>query len=118
MKFLLTIYSDESTGPSTPEEGDAELRAYMGLAEELRESAVMLAGEPLVAVAEARTVRGLGADAVVTDGPFAETKEQLGGFYMLDVESRDEVIEWAKKIPTAAHGCIEVRQVHVIPGLE
>lgn len=119
MKYLLLIYSDEAMNPA-PEDlpGSEEMAAYRTLNENLAAAGSHLGGEPLVGVAEARTVRERDGDVVVTDGPFAETKEQLGGFYLVDVGTIDEAVEWAKQIPAVKHGSIEVRQVMEIPGVD
>lgn len=117
MKYLLLIYSDEATALA-PEDipGSEEMAGYQRLNDDLRAAGAFLGGEPLVQVAEARTVRERDGDAVVTDGPFAETKEQLGGFYLVETDTIDEAVEWAKQIPTVKHGSIEVRQVLELPG--
>jgi hypothetical protein len=86
--------------------------------DETRRRGVFEAGEPLQPTATATTVRIEGGRPLVLDGPFAETKEQLAGYYILDCENLDEAIEWAKKIPTACRGgegCIEIRPIAGIP---
>jgi hypothetical protein len=114
MKYAFTIYVDESQRTSASEEDQqAMAQAYGALTQEMQEKGVLLAGEGLYPTPTATTVRVRGGDRDVTDGPFAETKEQLGGFYVLDVKDLDEAIEWAAKIPGAQIGSIEIRPVMV-----
>ena len=117
MKYLLLIYTDEAS--NTPIEhlpGSEEMEGYRLLNENLAAAGVHLGGEPLVSTTEARTVRERDGNAVVTDGPFAETKEQLGGFYLVEADTIDEAIDWAKQIPAVKIGSIEVRQIMELPG--
>ncbi len=111
MKYICLIYGDEAARPTTPEEGEAIGKAYWAYTEELRAAGKMLAGEALESVTTATTVRVRAGETLTTDGPFAETKEQLGGFYLIDCGNLDEALEWAAKIPGAAHGSVEVRPV-------
>jgi hypothetical protein len=110
MKYLCTIYGDESAMASaSPEEMKQVLDAYNAFGEEAGDK--ILGGEGLQPTSTATTVRVRGGDRQVTDGPFAETKEQLGGFYLLECKDLDEAIEWAAKIPGAQRGSVEVRPV-------
>src|SRR5215204_4429211 len=109
MQYALTIYGEPRE--LTPEEGQAMSADYMRLTEEMRAAGVFLAGEGLQPVTTATTVRVPNGERLVTDGPFAETKEQLAGFYVLDCKDLDEAIDWAAKIPGAQSGCVEVRPV-------
>ena len=114
MKYALTIYNEESGWDDLSEqEQQALTQAYGEVTQEMQEKGVMVAGEGLHPTATATTVRVRDGERNVTDGPFAETKEQLGGFYVLDVKDLDEAIEWAGKIPGAQRGSIEVRPVMV-----
>jgi hypothetical protein len=114
MKYLLTIYGDESGFEDVNEEdGRQMLEAYTRFGQEAGEAGVLLGGEGLQPTATATTVRVQDGDRVVTDGPFAETKEQLGGYYLVECKDQDEAIEWAAKIPGAQHGSVEVRPVMV-----
>jgi hypothetical protein len=114
MKYAFTIYGDESRRESaTPEEQLEMSRAYGALTQEMEEKGVLVAGEGLYPTPTATTVRVRGGDRNVTDGPFAETKEALGGFYVLDVKDLDEAIEWAAKIPGSQLGSVEIRPVMV-----
>jgi hypothetical protein len=88
---------------------------YMTFTEEVKSAKVMLGGEALQPCATATTVRVRDGKTLTTDGPFAETKEQLGGFYLLDCKDLDEAIRWAAKIPGATYGSIEIRPVMLIP---
>jgi hypothetical protein len=116
MRFLCTIYDDESSwGTATPEDGAAMMKAYNEFTEAIRNAGVMVGGEGLQPTATATTIRVRDGERVLTDGPFAETKEQLGGFYLLDCASKDEAIEWASQIPGAQSGSVEVRPVMDYP---
>lgn len=105
MKYLLMINSDPSTESADP----GELKQWMDYTQEMAEAGVMVAGEALVGPEHAVTVNH--SDGVVSDGPFAESKEVMGGFYLIDVPDRDTAVEWAKKMPPTGH--IEVRQCAV-----
>ena len=109
MQYALTIYA--APRELTPEEGQAMSAEYFKVTEEMRGSGVFLAGEGLQPVSTATTVRVPNGERIVTDGPFAETKETLGGFYLLECKDLDEAIDWAAKIPGAKNGCVEVRPV-------
>lgn len=112
MKYLLSIYHAEGTGPQpgTPEFGEM-MQGYMAFDEEITQRDMKLGGEPLEDVSAASTVRIRNGKVEITDGPFAETKEVLGGFYLLECNNLDEALELAAKIPTAEWGSIEVRPV-------
>ena len=112
MQYALTIYDDQSRWSEMSEEdGRAQSEAYGKLTEEMKSSGVFRAGEGLQPATTATTVRVPNGERIVTDGPFAETKEQLGGFYLLDCGNLDEAIDWAAKIPGASMGSVEVRPV-------
>src|SRR5207237_2321103 len=112
MQYLLLIYNDEQAWASRPEdERDAIVRQYLELAQELRERGSYLGGAPLRPTTTATTVRVRDGEQVVTDGPFAETKEQLGGFFLIEAGSAEEAAAWAAKVPAARYGAIEVRPV-------
>ena len=112
MKYMLNIYSDVSLWDDvTPEDMAAELKAYGAFDEAVERHGAFVAGEGLEGPETATTVRVRNGERLVTDGPFAETKEQLGGFYVLDCKDLDEAIEWAAKIPGAQEGTIEIRPV-------
>lgn len=109
MKYLCLVYSNEQVlhnSPDSPE--DAECMAY---AESIQGSGRMVAAEALESVQTATTVRMRGGKLSITDGPFAETKEQLAGFYLIDAKDLNEAIQVAGNIPAARVGCVEVRPV-------
>ena len=112
MRFLLVIYGDERR-LATRDEGTAkaEIDAYWALDNEATEKGVFVDSAGLYPTGAARTLRIRDGARTVTDGPFAETKEQLGGFYLLECDSIDEALEWAAKVPAASTGSVEVRQV-------
>jgi hypothetical protein len=112
MKYLLTIYNDESGfADATPEDIQQVMAAYEAFGREVTEAGAMLGGEGLSPSSTATTVKVRGGETVTSDGPFAETREQLGGYYLLDCRDLDEAIGWAAKIPGAQNGTIEVRPV-------
>jgi len=113
MQYMLLIYGDESRRQDmSQEEADANMGEWMAYTGELRAAGASKAGDALEPTATATTVtRGDDGAALVTDGPFAETREQLGGYYLLDVKDLDEAIEWARKCPGAKYGKIELRPV-------
>jgi hypothetical protein len=112
MRYLLLIYTEEQLeGQPTGEAAEAEMEAYNAFSQEVRERGMMEAAEALHPTSSATTVRVRDGQTVTTDGPFAETKEALGGFYMIKAKDLDEAIEVAAKIPGAKHGSIEVRPI-------
>ena len=112
MHYMLLIYG---TGEAWESLSDAEQEAmyqeYYAFSNDLREQNKLLGANELQPTTTATTVTVRDGDAVVTDGPFAETKEALGGYYLIEAESLDEAIEWAARIPSARTGKIEVRPV-------
>ena len=112
MQYLMLIYSSESDDPKpgTPE-GDSIFKEYMEFTEDVRRKEVMLGSNALQGVSTATTVRVRNGKTETTDGPFAETKEQLGGYYLLDCKDLDEAIEYATRIPSSKYGSIEIRPV-------
>ena len=119
MQYALLIYTPEPTEDVPPEAIAAEMEQYNAFTEHLRSRGAMKGGEALDSVATATTVRVVDGRTVTTDGPFAETKETLGGFYLVEAADLDEAIAYAAMIPGAKSGCIEVRPVwdYTIPGL-
>ena len=109
MKYMLLMYWHESAGPKNPEEQQAAASAWAALRKELKTAGVLLSNNGLPPVANATTVRVRDGKTLITDGPFAETHEQLAGFLMFECKDLDEALAWAAKIPTAKHGSIEVR---------
>jgi hypothetical protein len=113
MKYLLLIYRDESV-----DEGPHPMPRYVELIKEAQDSGAFISAEPLHPVATATSVRVRRGRMETTDGPFAETKEQLAGFYLLDCADLDEALLYAAKIPAAEIGTVEVRPVQFIPELQ
>ncbi len=112
MQYLILIYSDEKAGANaTKEEIDAWMGEYWAYTEAMDKAGVRKGGEALQPTATATTVRVKDGKKVTTHGPFAETKEQLGGYYLIDCKNLDEAIEWAAKCPGARVGSIEVRPI-------
>ncbi|RAG86865.1 YciI family protein [Streptacidiphilus pinicola] len=112
MRYLLMICTDESaTAALAPEEGAAVLAEYTAFGEEMARRGVLLGGERIRPTSDARTVRVRDGGVLVADGPFAETKEQFGGYYLVDCKDADEAVEVASRIPGARHGTIEVRPI-------
>jgi hypothetical protein len=112
MKYLLTIYMDESRfAEATPEDVQQVMAAYEAFGRAASEAGVMLGGEGLQPSGTATVVRVRDGEAVTSDGPFAETREQLGGYYLLDCRDLDDALSWAARIPGAQTGAIEVRPV-------
>jgi len=114
MQYMCLIYSAEGSGP-TPgsEEFGQLLQEYGAFTKEMQDSGMMVAGDALQNINTATTVTMENGKMEVTDGPFAETKETLGGYYLLECATLDDAIAAAAKIPTAKHGRIEVRPVMV-----
>jgi hypothetical protein len=114
MQYMLLIYGDEGSLDSLSEEERGQIfQAYGAFTKELQDAGAMVAGDALQRTQSATTVRVKNDETLTTDGPFAETKEQLGGYYLIEAESLDDAIEWAAKIPAARHGSVEVRPVMV-----
>ena len=114
MQYLLMIYDEEKVWEKLPEaERNGLYAEYGAFTAALQESGALVGANQLQPTGTATTVRVRDGETLVTDGPFAETKEQLGGYYLVDVATEDEALEWASKIPSARYGRIEVRPVMV-----
>jgi hypothetical protein len=112
MQYMLLIYGEESAWANlTPDQLSQEMGAYFAYTEELQKAGVAVAGHELQPVATAKTVSVGGGKQKVVDGPFAETKETLGGYYLIECETQDDALAWAAKCPGARYGRIEVRPV-------
>jgi hypothetical protein len=112
MQYQLLIYGAEDAAPAFDSpEGQAAHAEWMGYSERLGKSGAMEGGNALQPAATATTVRVRDGEDLVTDGPFAETKEVLGGYYLIDVPDLDAALSWAERCPGAAHGTVEVRPV-------
>ncbi len=111
MQYMLLIYGEKESGASLSEDELQSVYAEYGrLSQELRERNAYVDGSELQSVSTATSLRVRDGETSITDGPFAETKEVLGGYYLIDAESLDEAVEWGK-IPSARTGVIEVRPV-------
>ena len=112
MKYLALIYSAANTAPApgTPEFGEF-MGGYMAATQRYKADKVWLGGEGLKPTSTATTVRVRGGKTETMDGPFAETKEMLGGYYLLDCANLDDAIKYAAMIPSAKFGCVEIRPV-------
>ncbi|MEN0063468.1 MAG: YciI family protein [Myxococcota bacterium] len=118
MQYLLLIYADESLAEHVDEAARrAQMAVWQKVTEDMKAAGVWRAGQALRSTASATSVRTREGKTLHTDGPFAETKEQLGGFYLIEVDNADEALVWAKRLPTAEYGCIEVRPILQVPGL-
>jgi hypothetical protein len=114
VKVIALIHADEAAWDAlSDDERSAAYDRYRAFSEEGRRAGVVIGGDELAPVRDATTVRVREGQTVVSDGPYAETKEALGGYYLLECPSLEEAVEWAARIPAAAHGAVEVRQVHV-----
>ena len=112
MQYMLLIYNDPSGWESMSEaEQGAIYGAYGTFTEELRASGKLVSADALQPTSTATSIRVRDGETMTTDGPFAETKEVLGGYYLIDVETLDEALEWGAKIPGATYGTVEVRPV-------
>ncbi|HUK53534.1 MAG TPA: YciI family protein [Candidatus Binatia bacterium] len=113
MRYMMLVYTQE-TANRTPEEMQAVQSGHWAVMDETSRRGILVDASPLARTSSATSVRMENGKAMVTDGPFAETKEQLAGYYILECADLDEAIAWASKIPSAcggASGCIEVRPV-------
>jgi hypothetical protein len=114
MKYLCMIYDEETKlAAMSKSESDAFMGEYRAFTQSIREGGQFIAGEPLQSVTTATTVRVRNGKVSTTDGPFAETREQLGGFYLIDARDLNEAIQVASRIPSARIGSIEVRPLMV-----
>jgi len=112
MEYMLLIYSSEADSKKmTAAEGQQIYQEYMSFTQDLTKAGKNKGGAPLEQTTTATTVRVRNGKTVVTDGPFAETKEQLGGYYLVEAKDLDEAISIAARIPGAKHGSIEVRPI-------
>ena len=112
MEYILLIYNSEADGKKRPEAENQQIyQEYMSFTEDLTKSGKNKGGNALEPTTTATTVRVRNGKTTVTDGPFAETKEQLGGYYLVEAKDLDEAISIAARIPGSKHGSIEVRPI-------
>jgi hypothetical protein len=114
MKYMVLMYAREAEAPDyTPEQQQAAAKAWYGFAEEAKAAGVLLSNNGLSPTSDATTVRVRDGKTLTVDGPFAETHEQLAGYYLLECKDLDEAIHWSAKIPLAKYGTIEIRPLNV-----
>lgn len=122
MRYMLLIYSTERAhAQSDPAEAQAIMMGHRAVMEGTAKAGILRGAEPLHPTSTATTVRIQNGKPITMDGPFAETKEQLGGYYILDCKDLDEAIHWASQIPTACKGgtgCVEIRPIMDVSQLE
>ena len=113
MRYMFLIYTTETEeGAASPEERQEVIDRHRAVMDETARRGILVGADPLAPTPTATTVRSDGGKIVLMDGPFAETKEQLAGYYILECRDADEAVEWASKIPTACgggKGCVEIR---------
>ena len=115
MKYMLLIYTDPTAWSGDPTDGAQMMKEYMSFSGAIAASGELVAGDPLQGVETATSVRVRDGRTATTDGPFAETKEHLGGYYIVDVAHLDRALELAAQIPDARSGVLEVRPLAEIP---
>ena len=118
MRYMLLIYQREEAATPAPEEVQRAMEGHWAVIEETKKLGIFRGAEPLHPTNTATTIRMQDGKRIVLDGPFAETKEQLAGYYILDCENLDEAIAWASKLPlvcSGGQGCIEVRPLKPLP---
>jgi hypothetical protein len=116
LKYMALIYGDRSRWESfTPEQREAAYAEYRAFGDDARAAGVMVGGDELASTQDATTVRVRDGETLVTDGPYAEVKEALGGYYVLECDTIDEAVDYAARIPGAQHGAVEVRPIYVDP---
>jgi hypothetical protein len=119
MQVMALIYGDAARWETfSADEREAAYAQYRAFSEEAEKAGVMVGGAELASTRDATTVRVRDGETLVTDGPYAEVKEALGGYYLLECGTMDEAVEYAAKIPGAEHGAVEVRPVYVDPNAE
>src|ERR1700746_3947634 len=115
MQYMLLIYGEEQAAENMPRGQMTEvINAYMAYTQALRDAKVLVASNRLRPTAAATSVRTTDGQIKVLDGPFAETKEQLGGYYLIDVPDLDAALSWAKRCPGSRYGTVEVRPIWVM----
>lgn len=119
MKYMLLIYSEPgSESQGTEAEQEAVMGEWFAFTQRIVDSGEMVAGDPLQGTETASTVTVRDGETTVTDGPFAETKEVLGGYYIVDVDSLERAQQLAAELPSAKYGRTEVRPLMVLPGAD
>lgn len=112
MQYLMMIYGDEAAMQKATEENSGQVMpAYLAYTEAMNKAGILRGGNRLLPTTSASTVRVANGKTQVLDGPYADTKEQLGGYYLIDVPDLDAALAWAAKCPGASRGSIEVRPI-------
>lgn len=114
-QYMLLIYGDPSNAPSADDDPEGQYAAWLNYTNALTASGAMVSGAPLEDTDAAATVRVRNGETAVSDGPFADTKEVLGGYYLVDVPTREDALALAAKMPNIEYGAVEVRPVVVFP---
>lgn len=118
MKYMLLIYNDPAEAPEVaPEDMEADMGKWFAYTDALAQAGALVGGEPLQGIETATTVRVRDGKRIVTDGPFAETREHLGGYYLIECADLDAALGWAERLPSAPYGSVEVRPLMEIPGM-
>ena len=116
MQYMALIYGDATRWNSlTPVEREAVYERYRAFSDEAQRAGVLIGGAELAGTSDATTVRVRDGETLVTDGPYAEVKEALGGYYLLECDTIEDALDWAGRIPGAEHGSIELRPVYSDP---
>ena len=118
MRYMLLIYQQEGAPARSAEERERSVASHWAVIDETRKLGILQGVSPLQSISTATTIRTKDGRKVVLDGPFAETKEQLAGYYILECENLDEAIGWASKLPqgcSGSEGCIEIRPLGTLP---
>ena len=118
MRYMLLIYTDTNASMQSPEERQKTMDDHWAVIDETKKLGILQGVDPLEPTSTATTVRMQEGKVVTVDGPFAETKEQLAGYYILDCKDLDEAIAWASRIPASCwgrQGCIEIRPIRPLP---
>jgi hypothetical protein len=117
MRYIFHLFADEAAfAARTPEQAEAGYNAYMSYTQALKDAGAYIAGDRLRPAGESTQVRvDANGKTTVLDGPYADTKEQLAGYYMIDVENLDEALKWAARCPAAGTGTVEVRAIWELP---
>lgn len=116
MKYMMLLHGDESAWSGMPEDQQKQaIEAYMAFNAELAASGVLVDGAELQPSHTATTLRGVDGSVEVIDGPFAETREQIGGYYILEVDDLEQALTWARKCPALYGGAIEIRPLGTVP---
>jgi hypothetical protein len=118
VQYMLLIYGEQPTGAPDPAYIDKMMADYWAFEKAVSDAGVKVAGDALQGTEAATTVQVTGGEKVVTDGPFAETREVLGGYYLLDVPDLDAALDWAARCPGSHYGKIEVRPIMVFDHAE